>query len=522
MKLIKDKYIELTIMEKQKYYISTAIAYTSGKPHIGNTYEIVLADAIARYKRKKGFDVYFQTGTDEHGEKIELKAKDKGMTPKEFVDDIATDIKIIWDVMNTSYDRFVRTTDPIHEKVVQKIFNKMLEKDDIYKGTYSGHYCTPCESFWTESQLEDGKCPDCGREVELKEEECYFFRLSKYQDRLVKFYEENPNFILPLSRKNEMLNNFIKPGLEDLCVSRTSFKWGVPVDFDEGHVVYVWVDALTNYITSLGYPDENSELFKKYWPADLHLVGKEIVRFHTIIWPCMLMSLGLPLPTQVFAHGWLVINGGKISKSVGGYKDPREYINDYGVDAVRYFALREVPFGNDGNFSEELLISRTNSDLVNTLGNLVNRTIAMSKKYFESKVENPNVYEEVDDALINYAKSLPQFVDNKMNSLKVNEALEDIFELLKRSNKYIDDTTPWILAKDETKSDRLKTVLYNLLESIRISAILLKPFIPNTSERIFKMLNTKNTEFDNLEFGNLETDIVLNEAEILFNRIDVK
>ena len=510
-------------MEKEKFYITTPIYYPSGQFHIGHCYTTIIADAIARYKRLKGFDVFFQTGTDEHGQKIEKKAEEKGVTPIEYVNPIIEDAKDLWSNLQISYDYFIRTTDDEHVAAVQKIFKKMYDNGDIYKSEYKGLYCTPCESFWTESQLdEDGNCPDCHREVHEVSEESYFFKLSKYQDRLVKFYDENPNFILPLTRKNEMLNNFIKPGLEDLCVSRTSFKWGIPVDFDEGHVVYVWVDALTNYITSLGYPDENNELYKKYWPADLHLVGKEIVRFHTIIWPCMLMSLGLPLPKQIFGHGWLVINGGKISKSVGGYKDPREYINEYGVDAVRYFALREVPFGNDGNFSEDALIARTNADLVNTLGNLVNRTIAMSKKYFDSKVENPNIYEEVDDSLINYAKMLPSIVDSKMNSLKVNEALEDIFELLKRSNKYIDDTTPWVLAKDESNSDRLKTVLYNLLESIRISSVLLRAFIPSTSDRIFKMLNTKNTDFDTLEFGNLETDIILNEAEILFNRIDVK
>ncbi len=508
---------------KEKYYISTAITYTSGKPHIGNTYEIVLADAIARYKRLKGFDVYFQTGTDEHGLKIEEKAKARGLEPQTFVDEVAAEIKRIWDLMNTSYDEFVRTTNPEHKKKIQHIFKKMYDNGDIYKGEYKGLYCTPCESFWTESQLdEDGKCPDCHREVKEVSEEAYFFKLSAYQDKLVKFYDEHPDFILPLTRKNEMLNNFINPGLEDLCVSRTSFTWGIPVDFDPGHVVYVWVDALTNYITSLGYPDENAELFKKYWPADLHLVGKEIVRFHTIIWPCMLMSLGIELPKQVFGHGWLIIDGGKISKSLGNYKDPREYIKSYGVDAIRYFLLREVPFGNDGSFSEDALITRTNADLVNTLGNLVNRTIAMSKKYFDSKVENPGVHESVDDSIVSYAKMLPGLVENKMNALKANEALEDIFELLKRSNKYIDDTTPWILAKDETKTDRLKTVLYNLLESIRISAILLRAFIPDTSDRIFKMLNTKNIEFDTLEFGNLETDITLNESEILFNRIEVK
>ena len=474
-------------MEKKKFYITTPIYYPSAEFHIGHCYTTIIADAIARYKRLSGYDVFFQTGTDEHGQKIEKKAQEAGVSPIDYVTPIIENAKDLWSKLGISYDYFIRTTDEDHMKRVQEIFKIMYDKGDIYKGEYKGLYCTPCESFWTESQLdENGNCPDCHREVHEVKEEAYFFRLSKYQDKLVEFYDKNPNFIEPASRKNEMLNNFIKPGLEDLCVSRTSFKWGIPVTFDQKHVIYVWIDALTNYITSLGYPDTNSELFKKYWPADLHLVGKEIVRFHTIIWPCMLMSLGLELPKQVFGHGWLIIDGGKISKSLGNYKDPREYIDTYGVDAVRYFALREVPFGNDGSFSEDALISRTNADLVNTLGNLVNRTIAMSKKYFNSKVENPGVYEAVDDTLISYAKMLPNIVENKMNSLKVNEALEDIFELLKRSNKYIDDTTPWVLAKDEANNDRLKTVLYNLLESIRISAILLNAFIPSTSERILK------------------------------------
>ncbi len=510
-------------MEKKKFYITTPIYYPSANFHIGHCYTTIIADALARYKRLSGYDVFFQTGTDEHGQKIEKKAEEQGVTPKEYIDPIIENAKDLWKKLGISYDYFIRTTDEDHCKRVQEIFKKMYDKGDIYKGEYKGLYCTPCESFWTESQLdENGNCPDCHREVHEVSEEAYFFKLSKYQDKLVEYYEKNPNFIQPESRKNEMLNNFIKPGLEDLCVSRTSFKWGIPVTFDKKHVIYVWIDALTNYITSLGYPDNLDDKFKKYWPADLHLVGKEIVRFHTIIWPCMLMSLDLPLPKQVFGHGWLVIDGGKISKSLGNYKDPREYIDAYGVDAVRYYALREVPFGNDGNFSEDLLIARTNADLVNTLGNLVNRTIAMSKKYFDSVVENPGVIESVDDSVISYAKMLPSLVENKMNSLKANEALEDIFELLKRSNKYIDDTTPWVLAKDETKSDRLKTVLYNLLESIRISAILLRAFIPGTSDRIFKMLNTKNIDFDTLEFGNLEDKIKLNEAEILFNRIDTK
>ena len=504
-------------MEKQKYYISTAIAYTSGKPHIGNTYEIVLADAIARYKRKKGFDVYFQTGTDEHGEKIELKAKDKGMTPKEFVDDIATDIKRIWDVMNTSYDRFVRTTDPIHEKVVQKIFNKMLEKDDIYKGTYSGHYCTPCESFWTESQLEDGKCPDCGREVELKEEECYFFRLSKYQDRLVEYIENNPNFIQPESRKNEMLNNFIKPGLQDLCVSRTSFTWGIPVDTDPKHVVYVWLDALTNYITNIGYdPDGSSEEFNKLWPADLHLIGKDIVRFHTIYWPCFLWSLDLELPKQVFGHPWLLTNNDKIGKSRGNAIYADDLVELFGLDAVRYYVLHEIPFANDGNLTYELLIEKTNTDLANTLGNLVNRTISMANKYFGGRVVNTKVNEDVDNELIELINALDEKVEKRMDKLEIGFAIDEIFEVLRRSNKYIDETTPWTLAKDETKQDRLQTVIYNLLESIRVCASLLNPFITKTSEEIYKQINSSDLDAifkeDNV-YENLN-------AEVLFARID--
>ena len=504
-------------MEKQKYYISTAIAYTSGKPHIGNTYEIVLADAIARYKRKKGFDVYFQTGTDEHGEKIELKAKDKGMTPKEFVDDIATDIKRIWDVMNTSYDRFVRTTDSIHEKVVQKIFNKMLEKDDIYKGTYSGHYCTPCESFWTESQLEDGKCPDCGREVELKEEECYFFRLSKYQDILVEYIENNPNFIQPESRKNEMLNNFIKPGLQDLCVSRTSFTWGIPVDTDSKHVVYVWLDALTNYITNIGYdPDGSSEEFNKLWPADLHLIGKDIVRFHTIYWPCFLWSLDLELPKQVFGHPWLLTNNDKIGKSRGNAIYADDLVELFGLDAVRYYVLHEIPFANDGNLTYELLIEKTNTDLANTLGNLVNRTISMANKYFGGRVVNTKVNEDVDNELIELINALDEKVEKRMDKLEIGFAIDEIFEVLRRSNKYIDETTPWTLAKDETKQDRLQTVIYNLLESIRVCASLLNPFITKTSEEIFKQINSSDLDAifkeDNI-YENLN-------AEVLFARID--
>lgn len=510
-------------MEKGKYFITTAIAYTSGKPHIGNTYEIILADSIARYKRLCGYDVFFQTGTDEHGEKIQTKAEDQGKKPQEFVDEVAGEIKRIWDLMNISYDRFVRTTEEVHEKQVQKIFQKMFDKGDIYLGEYEGLYCVPCESFWTESQLVDGKCPDCGREVSLKKEEAYFFKLSAYQERLEKLFNENGSFLQPESRRNEMLNNFIKPGLQDLCVSRTSFSWGIPVPFNDKHVVYVWLDALTNYITFLGYDTDNSsDDFKKYWPADLQLIGKDIVRFHSIYWPAFLWSLDLELPKKIFGHPWLLSNNDKIGKSRGNAIYADDLAEKYGVDAVRYYVLHETPYANDGNITYELLEERYNSDLANILGNLVNRTLAMSKKYFASKVENPNVKEAVDDNLISYAKLLPSLVENKMEDLKVSEALEDIFELLKRSNKYIDDTTPWILAKDEANNDRLKTVLYNLLESIRISAILLSPFMPDTSEKIFKMLNTKNTSFDTLDFGNLETDITLNEAEILFNRIEVK
>lgn len=507
----------------KKYYVSTPIYYPSAEFHIGHCYTTIIADAIARYKRLTGYDVYYQTGTDEHGEKIEKKAKEAGVTPKEYVDKIIEDAKDLWQSLNISYDFFMRTTDDYHETAVQKIFKKLYEQGDIYKGSYEGLYCIPCESFWTETQAVDGKCPDCGREVKTVSEEAYFFRLSKYQDRLVKFYDEHPDFILPLSRKNEMLNNFINPGLEDLCVSRTSFKWGIPVDFDPDHVVYVWVDALSNYITTLGYPDENSELFKKYWPADLHIVGKEIVRFHTIIWPCLLMALDLPLPHQVFGHGWLKIDGGKISKSLGNYKDPRVYINAYGVDAVRYYALREVPFGHDGNFSEEALISRTNADLVNTLGNLVNRTISMSHKYFDGIVTNPKVEEEIDAYLISSILALKDIVEEKMNELKVNEAIEEIMDVLRKCNKYIDDTTPWTLAKDETKKERLQTILYNLLEGIRICTILLTPFIPGTCDKILANLNTKETSYESIKkFGLLEEGLKLNNPEIIYSRIETK
>lgn len=506
---------------KEKFYISTAIAYTSGKPHIGNTYEIVLADAIARFKRLKGYDVYFQTGTDEHGEKIELKAKEAGVTPQEFVDEKAAEIKRIWDIMNTSYDKFVRTTDKNHERVVQDIFKKMYEKGDIYKGEYKGLYCTPCESFWTESQLVDGKCPDCGREVQEKREEAYFFRLSKYQDRLEKYIEEHPDFIKPEARKNEMLNNFIKPGLQDLCVSRSSFSWGIPVGIDPKHVVYVWLDALTNYITNIGYEvDHPTEEFQKLWPADLHLIGKDIIRFHTIYWPCFLMSLDLPLPKQVFGHPWLIMADGKMSKSKGNVIYADDLVHEFGVDAVRYYFLHEIPYASDGIFSRELLIDRINGDLVNILGNLVNRTVSMAHKYFDGTITNAKVNEEVDTDFIQAISSLDEKVTAKMDDLHIGEALDEIFDVLRKSNKYIDDTTPWILAKDETKKGRLETVLYNLLESIRICAIFLSPFLPDTSEKIFNQLNTQNRTYETKDFGMLESSITLNTPQHLFSRID--
>lgn len=504
-------------MDKKKYYISTAIAYTSGKPHIGNTYEIVLADAIARYKRLKGYDVYFQTGTDEHGEKIELKAKEKGISPKEYVDEVAATIKNIWDIMNTSYNRFVRTTDPKHEKIVQKIFKKMYDKGDIYKGEYSGLYCTPCESFWTESQLIDGKCPDCGREVDVKKEEAYFFKLSKYQDKLVDYIETHPEFIQPESRKNEMLNNFIKPGLQDLCVSRTSFSWGIPVDIDPKHVVYVWLDALTNYITNIGYdPDGSSDEFNKWWPADLHLIGKDIIRFHTIYWPCFLWSLDVELPHQVFGHPWLLTNNDKIGKSRGNAIYADDLVDLFGVDAVRYYVLHEIPFANDGNLTYELLIERTNTDLANTLGNLVNRTISMANKYFGGAVTNKNVKESVDDELINMINNLDSKVEEKMDKLEIGSSLEEIINVLRRSNKYIDETTPWVLAKEDDKKDRLETVLYNLLESIRVCANLLNPFLTKTSDEMLKQLNTSD---NSLKYNENNTYKDMN-PEVLFQRID--
>ena len=509
----------------KKYYISTAIAYTSGKPHIGNTYEIVLADAIARFKRLQGYDVYFQTGTDEHGEKIELKAKDAGKTPQEFVDGVAGEIKNIWDIMNTSYDRFVRTTDPDHEVKVQHIFKKMFDKGDIYKGEYEGLYCTPCESFWTESQLVDGKCPDCGREVQPKKEEAYFFKLSKYQDRLVEYIESHPDFIQPEARKNEMINNFIKPGLQDLCVSRTSFKWGIPVDFDSKHVVYVWLDALTNYITNIGYDTDGneSEEFKERWPADLHVIGKDIIRFHTIYWPCFLMSLDLPLPKKVFGHPWLIVGDGKMSKSLGNVVYADDLVNEFGVDAIRYFFLHEIPFASDGVYTRDILIERINSDLVNTLGNLVNRTISMNKKYFDGVVQDNKSLEDVDKELIKNVLDLNSTVPKKMDELKIGDSLQIIFDTLRKCNKYIDDTTPWILAKDESKKERLGTVLYNLLESIRICSVYLQAFLPDTAEKIFEQLNTDKKDLDTVyEFGSLEVGTILNEPIHLYDRIEEK
>ncbi len=497
---------------KPKYYMTTAIAYASGKPHIGNTYEIVLADAIARYKRSQGYDVFFQTGTDEHGQKIELKAQEAGITPKEFVDNAAGEIKRIWDMMNTSYDKFIRTTDDYHEKQVQKMFKKMYEKGDIYKGAYEGMYCTPCESFWTESQLVDGKCPDCGREVKPAKEEAYFFKMSKYADRLIEHINTHPEFIQPVSRKNEMMNNFLLPGLQDLCVSRTSFKWGIPVDFDDKHVVYVWLDALTNYITGIGYDcdGDNTEQFKKDWPADLHLIGKDIIRFHTIYWPIFLMSLDLPLPKQVFGHPWLLQGDGKMSKSKGNVLYADELIDFFGVDAVRYFVLHEMPFENDGVISWELMVERMNSDLANTLGNLVNRTVSMTNKYFGGTVTDKGVAEEVDEDLKAVVANMPVAVEKKMDELRVADAITEIFTLFKRCNKYIDETTPWVLAKEESQMDRLETVLYNLIESIKAGAKELEPFMPETSEKILAQLGDgKVTEKPEILFARLDVNEVL-------------
>ena len=505
--------------KKEKYYISTAIAYTSGKPHIGNTYEVVLADAIARFKRLQGYDVYFQTGTDEHGEKIELKAKEAGLTPQEFVDEKAADIKRIWDIMNTSYDRFVRTTDKCHEEVVQHIFKYMYDKGDIYKGEYKGAYCTPCESFWTESQLVDGKCPDCGRDVEDKCEEAYFFKLSKYQKQLEEYIESHPDFIQPVSRKNEMINNFIKPGLQDLCVSRTSFKWGIPVDFDSKHVVYVWLDALTNYITNIGYDvNVENEEFNYKWPADLHLIGKDIIRFHTIYWPCFLMSLDLPLPKKVFGHPWLIMADGKMSKSRGNVIYADDLVEEFGVDAVRYYFLHEIPFASDGIFTKDLLIERINGDLANILGNLVQRTISMGIKYFDGKLSNKKVSDELDTNFINQINNLGVKVTEKMDNLQISDAISEIFEVLRASNKYIDETAPWVLAKNEDMKDRLETVLYNLIESIRVCAIYLEAFLPDTSKNIMSQLNCSCLDKKFVESNSYE----LNKPTPLFMRIDIK
>ncbi len=512
-------------MEKKKYYLTTAIAYTSGKPHIGNTYEVVLADSIVRFKRQQGYDVRFQTGTDEHGQKIELKAEEAGISPKEFVDEISSQIKSIWDLMNTSYDKFIRTTDDYHEKQVQKIFKKLYDQGDIYKGFYEGMYCTPCESFFTASQLVDGKCPDCGRECQPAKEEAYFLKLGKYADRLIEHINTHPEFIQPESRKNEMMNNFLLAGLQDLCVSRTSFKWGVPVDFDDKHVVYVWLDALSNYITGLGYDlDGNSdELYEKYWPADLHLIGKDILRFHTIYWPIMLMALDIPLPKQIFGHPWLLQGDGKMSKSKGNVIYADDLVEVFGVDAIRYFVLHEMPFENDGVITWELVTERVNSDLANTLGNLVNRTISMSNKYFGGVVNNTGVEEDVDADLKSVVLATPGKVAEKMDKLRVADAITEIFTMFKRCNKYIDETTPWILAKDDATKPRLETVLYNLIEGITIGASLLKPFMPETSEKILAQLNTTERALEDMDtFGKYPSGNKVTETpEILFARLDV-
>ena len=509
--------------EKQKYYITTAIAYTSGKPHIGNTYEIVLADAVARYKRSQGYDVFFQTGTDEHGQKIELKAEEAGVTPKEFVDGVSAEIKKIWDLMDTSYDKFIRTTDEDHEKQVQKIFKKLYDQGDIYKGHYEGMYCTPCESFFTESQLVDGKCPDCGREVQPAKEEAYFFKMSKYADRLIEHINTHPEFIQPVSRKNEMMNNFLLPGLQDLCVSRTSFKWGIPVDFDDKHVVYVWLDALTNYITGIGYDadGDSTEQYAKLWPADLHLIGKDIIRFHTIYWPIFLMALGLPLPKQVFGHPWLLQGDGKMSKSKGNVLYADELVDFFGVDAVRYFVLHEMPFENDGVITWELMVERLNSDLANTLGNLVNRTVSMTNKYFGGVVSDKGAAEDVDADLKAVIDNTPKAVDAKMDGLRVADAITEIFNLFKRCNKYIDETMPWALAQDEEKKDRLETVLWNLIQGISAGARLLESFMPSTSKKILDQLGDGHvTEKPEILFQRLDLEEVMKKVEELHPHIE--
>lgn len=510
-------------MCKKPYYITTPIYYPSAKLHIGNTYTTVAADALARFKRLTGHEVMFLTGTDEHGQKIQRIAEEKGITPKAYVDEIVAGIKDLWEVMNISYDKFIRTTDDYHKKTVQDIFKKLYDQGDIYKASYEGLYCTPCESFWTETQLVNGNCPDCGRPVEKAQEEAYFFQMSKYADRLMKYIEENPDFIQPESRKNEMINNFLKPGLQDLCVSRTSFNWGIPVTFDDKHVVYVWIDALSNYISALGYGQENQDLYKKFWPADVHLVGKDIIRFHTIYWPIMLMALELPLPKQVFGHGWLLVDGGKMSKSKGNVVDPVVLVNHFGVDAVRYYLLREIPFGSDGLFNNEIFIKKINSDLANDLGNLVSRTVAMIDKYFECVIQAPTAKEAIDDELIKLALETPVKVEKAIDNLKIPEALEAIWELIGRANKYIDETTPWILAKDEEKKERLGTVLYNLVESLRFASVLISPFLPETSVKINEQINTEITTWNSLaSFDGTSAGTKVNKGNVIFPRIDVE